>query len=73
MRQKLVILLEHFNWVILVALLALSIGLGLANNLRVDDEKRVNWLGGSVSSSDVGDAIVGKINTDIEALPIVKG
>jgi hypothetical protein len=52
MRQKLVILLEHFNWVILVALLALSIGLGLANNLRVDDEKRVNWLGGSVSSSD---------------------
>ena len=52
MRQELVILLKHFNWVVLIALLALSVGLGLVNNLRVDDEKRVNWFGGSVSSSD---------------------
>ena len=52
MRQELVILLKHFNWVVLIALLTLSVGLGLVNNLRVDDEKRVNWFGGSVSSSD---------------------
>ena len=39
-----------FNWVALAIMIAVAILLGLLNNLRVDDEKRVEWFGGSVAT-----------------------
>ena len=39
-----------FNWMVLAIMVAVAILLGLLNNLRVDDEKRVEWFGGSVAT-----------------------
>ncbi len=39
-----------FNWMVLAIMVAVAVLLGLLNNLRVDDEKRVEWFGGSVAT-----------------------
>ncbi len=50
-------ILRRFNWAVIAALIVLSVLLGLLNNLRVDDEKRVNWFGGAVSSEEDVDMV----------------
>ena len=47
----------HFNWVVLAALVALSVVLGILNNLRVHDERKVKWFGGPVVSVGAGEAV----------------
>ena len=44
--------LKSFNWLVLAGMAVLSLALGALNNLRVDDEKRVMWLGGSMAAAD---------------------
>ena len=41
-----------FNWMALAIMVAAAIMLGILNNLRVDDEKKVEWFGGSVAADD---------------------
>ena len=41
-----------FNWMALAIMVAAAIMLGILTNLRVDDEKRVEWFGGSVAADD---------------------
>ena len=41
-----------FNWMALAIMVATAIMLGILNNLRVDDEKRVEWFGGSVAADE---------------------
>ena len=44
--------LKSFNWLVLAGMAVLALALGALNNLRVDDEKRVMWLGGSLAAED---------------------
>ena len=37
-----------FSIPVLAGMLVLAVVLGILNNLRVDEEKRVHWLGGPV-------------------------
>ena len=47
----------RFNLVVLAAMVLLSVLLGALNNLRVDEEKRVNWFGApSISDGEDVDA-----------------
>ncbi len=41
-------ILRHFNWWVVVGIVAFAVLLGVFNNLRVYEEQRVNWLGGPV-------------------------
>ena len=45
-------IISHFNWVVLAALVVLSVVLGILNNLRVHEERKVKWFGGPVVSAD---------------------
>jgi len=46
-----------FSVAVLAGMVALAFVLGILNNLRVDEEKRVHWFGGPVvaASSDMED------------------
>ena len=54
MKNVLCIVRRHFNLAVLLGIAAASLLLGILNNLRVDEERRVNWFGGPVVSSDDG-------------------
>ena len=41
-------ILRHFNWWVVVGIVAFAVLLGVFNNLRVYEEQRGNWLGGPV-------------------------
>lgn len=43
---------RHFNISVLAGIVALAIVLGILNNLRVDEEKRVHWFGGPVVAAN---------------------
>jgi hypothetical protein len=43
---------KHFNLAVLAGMLLLAVILGVLNNLRVDEDCRVHWLGGPVVSSE---------------------
>jgi hypothetical protein len=45
-------ILKHFNWWVIVGIVALAFVLGILNNLRVYEEQRVNWLGGPVVETE---------------------
>lgn len=47
----------HFDWVVLAALVALSLIIGILNNLRVHEERKVKWFGGPVVSAGAGEAV----------------
>ena len=50
-------IISHFNWVVLAAIVALSVLIGILNNLRVHDERKVKWFGGPVVSVGAGEAV----------------
>ena len=52
MSMKPIEYLKSFNWLVLAGMAVLALALGALNNLRVDDEKRVMWLGGSMAAED---------------------
>ncbi len=44
-----------FSIPVLAGMLALALVLGILNNLRVDEEKRVHWFGGPVVAASDAD------------------
>ncbi len=40
------------DWTVVAVIVALSVVLGILNNLRVHDERKVKWFGGAVVSAD---------------------
>ena len=46
---------RHFNIAILAALVLAAVLLGILNNFRVDEEKRVEWFGGPAALTDGDD------------------
>ena len=50
-------IISHFNWVVLAALVVLSGVLGILNNLRVHEERKVKWFGGPVVSADAKESV----------------
>ena len=50
-------IISHFNWVVLAALVVLSVVLGILNNLRVHEERKVKWFGGPVVSADAKESV----------------
>ena len=50
-------IIPHFNWVVLAALVVLSVVLGILNNLRVHEERKVKWFGGPVVSADAKESV----------------
>ncbi len=45
MLEKLIRYVKSFNWKFLILFAACCVLLGIANNLRVDDAKSVEWFG----------------------------
>ena len=43
---------RHFSIAVLVVLMLLAVLLGVLNNFRVDEEKRVDWFGGPMVVSE---------------------
>ena len=47
---------SDINWTVVAVVVALSVVLGILNNLRVHDECKVKWFGGAVVSADAKEA-----------------
>ena len=45
LKEKVIAYLKSLNWIVLLGLAAFCIGLAIVNNIRVDDEKSVEWFG----------------------------
>ncbi len=41
-----------FNWMVIAIMVLLSVLLGVLNNLRVDEEKKVSWPGAPEAYAD---------------------
>ena len=46
---------RRFNLFVIAGIVALALVLGILNNLRVDEEKRVHWFGGPVVTASDAD------------------
>ena len=46
---------RRFNLFVIAGIMALALVLGILNNLRVDEEKRVHWFGGPVVAASDAD------------------
>jgi len=44
----------YFNWRVVAGAVALSVVLGVLNNLRVYEEQRVKWFGGPAVGAEGG-------------------
>ena len=43
--QDALVYLKSLNWIVLLGIAAFSIALAIINNIRVDDDKSVDWIG----------------------------
>ena len=46
-------IVQRFDWRVVAAMVALAFLLGVLNNLRVEDEQKVQWFGGPVVSAEM--------------------